>query len=72
MESTARRPFSGLFAFFAPRSTPVTPTDPQPLSQAEQLSLMIRQQKRINDLVYVCQRNEKGQLIGNWVKACSI
>ena len=72
MELIARTPLSSLLGFFAPRSTSKEVNNLQDQNQEVQLSQMIKQQKCINDLVYVCDINDDGQLNCRWVKACSI
>ena len=72
MESTANRPLSGLFPFLVPHSTPKTVIQPQPESQALQLSKMIKQQKRSNDLVQVYSTDSEGKISVEWVQACSL
>ncbi len=72
MEFTKGSPFSGLLAFFNFRPTTVTLTESQPQSQAELLSKMIKQQKPINDLTRVYEKDEKGQLVSKWVKGCAL
>ncbi|MEL4897004.1 hypothetical protein [Crocosphaera sp. Alani8] len=70
MQSNTGHLFSGLLAFFNPCSTTVTPTDTKTQSQAEVLSKMIKQQKPINELIRVYEKDEKGQLVSKWVKTC--
>ncbi len=68
MSLIVHHPFSGLLGFLFPRSTREVISQPQPESQALQLSQMIQQQKRINDLVWVCEKDRDGKLDCQWVK----
>ena len=72
MEFTKGSPFSGLLAFLNPHSTTFTLTESEPQSQAELLSNMIKQQKPINDLIRVYEKDEKGQLVSKWLKGCAL
>ncbi|MEL4895299.1 hypothetical protein [Crocosphaera sp. Alani8] len=70
MQSTTGNPISSLLAFFKPHPTTVTLTKTETESQAELLSKMIQQQKPINDLIRVYEKDERGQLVSKWVKGC--
>ena len=69
---------SNLLFFFSttpvtePVTSPEPETDDEPETNDKELLLLLNQQKQINDLVYVCDLDNKGKLNGRWVKACSL
>lgn len=72
MEFFIRRSPSALFPFFSPRSVtePIIPSQPE--SPTPQLTQLIEKQKRVNNLIYVCDSDTNGKLNCRWVKACPL
>ncbi len=70
MEFITRRPLT--FPFFSARSDAKPVANPEPESQALQLSQLIKQQPSVNDLIYYCDNDDNGKLNCRWIKACSL
>ena len=72
MEFVIRRPSSAQIPFVSPRSATESVAKPQPESQSQQLAQLIKNQKRVNDLIHVCKLDTNGKVNCRWVKACSL
>ena len=70
MEFVTRRPLSAQIPFFSRRSATETVATPQPESPDPQLAQLIKNQKRVNDLIHICDLDTNGKLNCRWVKAC--
>ena len=72
MEFVTRRPLSAFCAFFSTRSA-IKPVAQLPSeSPSPPLAQLIKNQKRVNDLIHVCDLDPKGKLHCRWVKACPL